>query len=262
MKPFAGKAFGATIALVTALSLGIMATLSGCSDVIGRSSNDTTAVFQTDDATFIPEPVEVSVPSDGSQITIIKSGWWAKDGYIHYGLVVENPSTTLVARDTEIMVKSYDEVGNLLSSDVALLSFVGPQSTIGFAGTAGEGHKPDSVTIEIGDVTSWQDGTNYVEPMLVASVSEEDKGYMRYEFTGGVTNQTGTYVSVAPICILLEDEEGNILAGYDGTTKKIKAGRTKDYRITINTAPEHAQIECWAQWSTLNDDVNTNLAED
>ena len=115
------------------------------------------------------------------------------------------------------------------------------------------------MTIEILGTTVWQDASGYVDPLFVTSVDEADKGYYRYEYTGGVTNNTGTYVSTAPICILLEDEDGNILAGYAGSTKRIKTDRTKDYQITINTAPEHAQVEVFAHWSTLNDNVNEQL---
>ncbi len=229
MKPFSAKAMKATKAAIALLFIAAVcaaSVLAGCEDNVGRSSNDTTAVFQTDDATFTPEPIEVSVANTDGTVTLVKSGWWAKDGYIHYGLVVENTSTTLIARDVEVIVTSYDEDGALLSTDTALISLVGPGCQIGFAGEAGEGYKPTTVDITLGEVTAWQDGTNYVEPLTVASVEEIDKGYMRYEFTGGITNNTGSYVSYAPICILLEDEDGNILAGYDGSTKRIKAGRT------------------------------------
>jgi hypothetical protein len=105
----------------------------------------------------------------------------------------------------------------------------------------------------------WQDAEGYVEPLLAASITEQDKGYYRYEFTGGVTNNTGSYVSTAPLSILLEDENGNIVAGYTGSTKRIKAGRTHDYQVTINTAPDHAKVEVFAQWSSINDEANASI---
>ncbi|MBQ6585461.1 MAG: hypothetical protein IJH83_01475 [Coriobacteriales bacterium] len=236
------------------------ALLRGCSQgTTGTSNNDKYEVFQNDDGKFVPQPLDVASSKTGSEVTITSSGWWAKDSYIHYGIKVLNPNGDLIARDVVIQISSYDEAGTLLSQDTDTISFIGPHVETGFAGTCGNGQKPASVTIEILGTTVWQDASGYVDPLFVTSVDEADKGYYRYEYTGGVTNNTGTYVSTAPICILLEDEDGNILAGYAGSTKRIKTDRTKDYQITINTAPEHAQVEVFAHWSTLNDNVNEQL---
>ena len=238
--------------------------LTSCSsENVSTSSNDKYSVFQKEDeSAFKPQGVETSSSEEGQAITIDASGWWAKDCYIHYGVKLTNPNTSLIARDVVLSISSYDERGNLLSNDEDIVSFIGPNSTIGFAGECGSGQKPEQVTIEVVKTSVWQDGQGYTEPLLVASVEEIDKGYYRYEYTGGVTNNTGSYVSSAPISILLEDEDGNILAGYSGSTKRIKEGRTKDYQITINTAPDHAKVEAFAQWSSANDEVNNELANE
>lgn len=251
-------AIAVAVCLICAAAL-----VPGCSKtIVGNSDTDKYAVFQDDAEHFIPQPLSAVSAKTGSPVVITASGWWAKDCYIHYGVKLFNPNTDLVARDTVIRITSYDEAGTLLSDDTATISFIGPEVTIGFAGECGNGQKPESVVIELVGTEVWQDGEDYVDPLFVASIEEHDKGYYRYEFTGGITNNTGCYVSTVPISILLEDEDGNIVAGYAGSTKRIKTDRTKDYQITINTAPDHAKVEVFAHWSTLNDDVNTSLEED
>ena len=239
-------------------------TATGCTQkIVGTSQNDKYAVFQNeDDQSFKPQDISVASTKTGSPITIEKSGWWAKDCYIHYGVKLTNSNSDLIARDVVLSITAYDESGNVLSEDEAVVSFIGPNTTTGFAGECGNGQKPDNVVIEVEKTSVWQDAENYTEPLLIASIEEEDKGYYRYEYTGGVTNNTSAYVATAPISILLEDEDGNILAGYTGSTKRIKSDRTKDYQITINTAPDHAQVEVFAQWSSENDNVNNNLEKD
>lgn len=237
--------------------------LYGCSEkTVGTSNNDKYAVFQEESATFSPKGIEEASEKSGSIVTIEKQGWWAKDCYIHYGVMLKNSNSDLIARDVVLSITAFDEAGNVLSEDTDTVSFIGPNSTIGFAGECGNGEKPTNVEICVENVTAWQDATGYTEPLLVASIEETDKGYYRYEFNGGVTNNTGSYVSTAPISVLLEDDQGNIVAGYAGSTKRIKAGRTKDYQITINTAPDHAKVEVFAQWSSANDAVNSELAEE
>lgn len=250
-------------ALACALALtGLTATACSEQKLVGTSNNDKYAVFQNEDSSsFKPKDVQAASEKSGEPVTISASGWWAKDCYIHYGVKLTNSNDDLIARDVTLSITAYDEAGNLLSQDQDTVSFIGPHSTIGFAGECGNGQKPDQVTIEVVGTSVWQDAEGYTEPLFIASVEETDKGYYRYEYTGGVTNNTGTYVSTAPISILLEDEEGNIVAGYTGSTKRIKAGRTKDYQITINTAPDHAQVEVFAQWSSANDQVNNELEE-
>lgn len=252
------------IAIAACAAMAAAMPLAGCQqNIIGNSDTDKYTVFQDDEAEhFTPSPLDVASAKTGQEVIITASGWWAKDSYIHYGVKVENPNGDLIARDVILEITSFDKNGVELSRDTATISFIGPKIVTGFAGECGSGQKPETVEFAILGTTVWQDAEGYVDPLFVASVSEQDKGYYRYEYTGGITNCTGTYVSTVPITILLEDEDGNILAGYAGSTKRIKTDRTKDYQITVNTAPDHAQVEVFAHWSTLNDTVNQTLDED
>lgn len=261
MKRIPLKTACATVAAAV-LSIALLS-LCGCAQkTIGTSNNDKYAVFEQEDSvSFVPQKTDITASETGEEVHIDSSCWWAKDCYIHYGIKITNPNDNLIARDVVIRITGYDEAGAVLSQDEDTISFIGPASTTGFAGECGNGQKPANVEIEVVGTTTWQEATGYTEPLLIASIEEADKGYYRYEYTGGVTNNTGTYVSYAPISILLEDEQGNILAGYAGSTKRIKTGRTKDYQVTINTAPDHAQVEVFAQWSDANDSVNEELDE-
>ena len=46
-------------------------------------------------------------------LIIEKSGWWAKDGYVHYGLMVQNPNDCAAANAT-VRATLFDGEGNEL----------------------------------------------------------------------------------------------------------------------------------------------------
>jgi hypothetical protein len=233
------------------LAVACASVLPGCSRM--GTTNDTTEIVYEDgsssESTAISasdaEPVDAP---DAEPVTIENSGWWAKDSYVHYGILVTNPNDDLVARDTTVRVTLYDENGQETFSDEAVIGEIGPGETVGFAGETGNGWTPAQVDIEIVEgTTTWTDGTDYVKPVTVDSVSEEDKLYFRYELTGTITNHTSDYVSTVTLYALLLDEDGNIVAGYPGSAYKIKSGQTKSYLQTIHSAPDHASVQLYAQ---------------
>ena len=47
--------------------------------------------------------------------------------------------------------------------------------------------------------------------------------------------------------MLLFDEAGDIVAGYTGSAYRIKAGQTKNFLITLHSAPDHASTKVFMQ---------------
>ena len=54
-----------------------------------------------------------SAAQTAQPLTIEKSGWWAKDGYVHYGLMVQNPNDCAAANAT-VRATLFDGEGNEL----------------------------------------------------------------------------------------------------------------------------------------------------
>ncbi|ACV21681.1 Uncharacterised protein [Slackia heliotrinireducens] len=240
----------ATPYVALAVAFILACTLAGCAtEITGTSFNDQTAVFEKGEPSFMPQPVSESSDAVGNDVTIDEQGWWAKDGFVHYGIVITNPNDDLIARNTVITITTYDKHGTKLTGETATVSFIGPGESIGYAGIAGEGLVPDRVDITVdGATTVWQDADGYTPIFTVDSYEEQDKLYFRYEITGKVGNHTGGYVSNVPLCVLLRDDEGNIVAGYTGAAYRIKDGRSKDFTVTMHSAPSHASVDIYPQW--------------
>lgn len=181
-------------------------------------------------------------------LVIAESGWWAKDGYVHYGLTVRNPNTSVAATGIMVRATLFDGSGTALGSYDSMLALVGAGETVGFAGEAGDGLVPARVEFAlIPESITWKDGETASMPFLIESYTEQDKLYFRYEITGSISNVTDAYESTANLYVLLRGDAGEILAGYTGAAYRIKAQRTKDFLITLHSAPDHASTEVYVQ---------------
>ena len=203
-------------------------------------------------ATAVSTPKETETSyvdaTDAQAPAIVASGWWAKDSFVHYGVKISNSNASYVAHNVQVRVSLFDEAGNLASETTDTVSEIGPGQTVGFTGTAGDGWAPASVEIAlVGEGVQWADAAGYADPFTIEHFFEQDKGEFRYELSGEITNNTEDYVSTVDMHALLIDEQGEIVAGYPAEAYKIKSGQTKSFLQTINSAPEHASVELYAQ---------------
>lgn len=186
--------------------------------------------------------------TNAQPITITESGWWAKDGYVHYGLMVQNPNEDAVARDTNVHVTCYNADGAITWEQDDTIALIGPGQTVGFAADAGDGWQPARVEFTLdGASTTWDSAEGFAEPFTIEDFEDQDKLYFRYEVIGDIRNNTDEYASTANLSIILRDDAGSIIAGYTGSAYRIKAQRTKDFLVTLQSAPPHARAEVYAQ---------------
>ena len=261
------KAFGIWIAsaLLIAASFLCSAVLAGCSSPSQATDEGTAGIPSTpySQGTDAPETTPSS-PSGASTfaaqlpdadaaaataaqpLSIEETGWWAKDGYVHYGITVHNPNS-IAAANAVVRVQLYDENDALQGTYENTIALVEAGQTVGFAGDAGDGLVPARVEFAIDDASvTWKDGAA-TSPFAIESFDEQDKLYFRYEITGSIANVTDAYESTANLSVLLRDDAGNIVAGYTGSAYRIKAQRAKSFLVTLHSAPEHATTEVYAQ---------------
>lgn len=230
---------------VAVLAAAMLASCSAASEA--PSSDDTGAGIVKDAPTYNSERAYVDAP-DAQPLTLDAQGWWAMDSYVDYGIKVTNPNTAYTACNTQVQVTLYDESDQVAGTYTQTINEVGPGQTIGFAGEVGDGWAPARVDVALVPAsTQWEDGASWTAPIAIDTCSEEDKLYFRYELSGDLTNHTDVYIANVGLSALLYDEDGNIVAGYPARAYKIKAGQTKSYLQTIDSAPSHARVELYAQ---------------
>lgn len=192
-------------------------------------------------------PTAVDAP-DARPLEITESGWWDKDSYVHYGIMVKNPNESYRALGARVKVTLYDADDGVIDEREDEIALVEAGQTIGFAQTLGDGCAPTRVEISlVEDSVEWAAAEGAVPPLIVEEFSEEDKLYFRYEISGMLTNAMDAYASTVDLSVILRDENGSIVAGYPGEAYHIKAGQTKSFMVTLHTAPDHASVEVYAQ---------------
>lgn len=238
---------GKTAAAFAAMAVAA-AMLCGCSTAAeSPQSSDAGAGIVKEAPTYNSERTFVDAP-DASPVTLDAQGWWAMDGYVDYGIKVTNPNDAYTACNTQVQVTLYDENDQVAGTYTQTINEVGPNQTIGFAGEVGDGWAPSRVEAAlVPESTQWEDGSSWTAPVTIDTCSEENKLYFRYELSGELTNHTDGYVANVGLSALLYDENGAIVAGYPARAYKIKAGQTKSYLQTIDSAPDHVRVELYAQ---------------
>lgn len=198
-------------------------------------------------SSFAANLPDMQIAASIQPLSIQESGWWAKDGYVHYGITVHNPNDAAAA-NAVLRVTLYDAQDAEIGTYERTIALVCAGETIGFAGEAGNGLAPSRVEFNInGASTTWKDGETASNPFTIENFAEQDKLYFRYEITGNITNASNAYESTANLSVLLRDGSGAIVAGYTGSAYRIKAQRTKDFLVTLHSAPDHATAEVYAQ---------------
>ena len=147
--------------------------------------------------------------------------------------MVQNPNDCAAANAT-VRATLFDGEGNELGSYDGTLALVGAGETVGFTGEAGDGLAPARVEFTIDpDSVTWKDGVAATAPYIVKSFDEQDKLYFRYEIDGTIANVTDSYGSGANL--------------HTGSAYRIKAGQTKNFLITLHSAPDHASTKVFMQ---------------
>lgn len=83
-------------------------------------------------------------------LIIEETGWWAKDGYVHYGITVRNPNS-VAAANAVVQVTLFDEQGTVQGTWESAIGLAKAEQTVGFAGEAGDGLVPDRVEFAMDD---------------------------------------------------------------------------------------------------------------
>ncbi len=211
---------------------------------------------------YTPEPAASAIGQGADQTSdsyveasgvtdpfIQKTGWWAKDSYVHYGIMIHNPNQDFDAYNVQVEITSFDENGAEMFSSIDIIHKIPAGEAIGFAGTSGNGWLPTSVTIRVIPASAQYKPAACQDDFDITEYSEQNKLYFRYEVTGYITNEMPDYVGTVDMSVLLLDQNQNIVAGYTGQAYKIKPGQNKSFLITLHSAPDHASVQVYPQYA-------------
>lgn len=191
--------------------------------------------------------------SDSDKILRIgESGWYARDGYVHYAVELRDTSADKGVSAPTISIVGKDKEGKILFTDDSGVFQIDAGQSIWIGGEAGNGGKNPS-TVEFKPVESSEyHYTSEGEWAFSIGSLNTSKSEETTNFTGEIrlTSRTAeTMYQQARLALMLRDKNGKIVYGNMEFVPLPAEGETQAFSITEmnDEIPKYATFEVYAQ---------------
>lgn len=191
--------------------------------------------------------------SDSDKILRIgESGWYARDGYVHYAVELCDTSADKGVSAPTISIVGKDKEGKILFTDDSGVFQIDAGQSIWIGGEAGNGGKNPS-TVEFKPVESSEyHYTSEGEWAFSIGSLNTSKSEETTNFTGEIrlTSRTAeTMYQQARLALMLRDKNGKIVYGNMEFVPLPAEGETQAFSITEmnDEIPKYATFEVYAQ---------------
>ena len=191
--------------------------------------------------------------SDSDKILRIgESGWYARDGYVHYAVELRDTSADKGVSAPTISIVGKDKEGKILFTDDSGVFQIDAGQSIWIGGEAGNGGKNPS-TVEFKPVESSEyHYTSEGEWAFSIGSLNTSKSEETTNFTGEIrlTSRTAeTMYQQARLALILRDKNGKIVYGNMEFVPLPAEGETQAFSITEmnDEIPKYATFEVYAQ---------------
>lgn len=191
--------------------------------------------------------------SDSDKILQIgESGWYARDGYVHYAFELRDTSADKGVSAPTISIVGKDKEGKILFTDDSGVFQIDAGQSIWVGGEAGNGGKNPS-TVEFKPVESSEyHYTSEGEWAFSVGSLNTSKSEETTNFTGEIrlTSRTAeTMYQQAKLALVLRDKNGKIVYGDMEFIPLPGEGETQAFSITEmnDEIPKYATFEVYAQ---------------
>lgn len=229
-------------------------------DDAGQTSYDAGTDLESDSSdgagdSSVVEPGDAA-DADGA-VRIVESGWSVDDnGYVSYGLVIENTSDELAVEFPTYTITGRDEDGTVLFADEQTLFNINPGQTIYWADFAGNGRAPATVEFDVRPPESYN--VHRVEPIpdpfVVVNASSGTDPYggvvISGEFAfaeGADSSQLDSLSSQVAVSVVLRDESGKIVGGTTDFFDIPREGESIPFSVTLYNCGDPASFDVYAQ---------------
>lgn len=183
---------------------------------------------------------------EGGELILLESGWSATDGYVHYGLVFENTSDSLVVASPTVVITAHDEKRKVLFTDSQTLEILVPPGIGYYGAAAGNGTIPDTVDFSLtADEGSWRDADGSATPLLsIGSTEEIDGVYGTTSFVGDLlANAEWGDGCGAVVSVVLRNGNNEIVYGANVLVDSLAANQASVFEINVVDAPSYSAYE-------------------
>lgn len=194
------------------------------------------------------EPAKDSQKQDAQaandEVVLVDSGWSATNGYIMYGVVLENKSDKTAEFPT-VQITAKDASGAIISSDDAVLCDIQPGQKVAFGSQAGNGEAPASVEFSLIKADFTKNPMNEPCSYQLDGVSDRKDSYGGVDWVGQITNTSENDADMVNVSVILY-KDGAIVGGYSGYVDALSAGMTQSFDVMGYDVPEYDAYETYA----------------
>lgn len=234
-----------------ALAIGVIVLLG----VIGCSSENSGDRKEpesrpTEPTSTQPAAEETKTSIEPLDLQVIESGYAVdENGYVHYGIGIENPNTDYEVNSFMVTITGRDESGKIVFSDEQGMQFLLAGGKCYFGAQAGNGTAPSTVefSVKVSHDFYWVENDKKSFEIYTIFNPNEVVGDWLASYTGELTaNAEWSDIGSAWISVIFRDESGQIVGGANSFTDISKEGETVPFEISVYTVPSHASYEIHA----------------
>lgn len=235
-----------TISILTGAVLAVA--LAGCSGGTADSGQEAAQAPQPESTA---PAVAESSSNDPLPLELMESGYTvSEDGYVSYGVGIENPNTNFEAEFPVIQITGKDADGKIVFSDDQTLMFMLPGAEYYFGGQAGNGTKPETVEFSVStSKDNWI--PNDKQSMAIYDISNANEVVGEFgdvSYTGELTVlEEWDDVTSACVNVILRSEAGEIVYGDYTFVELPSSGESAPFELHVYDVPDHASYEIYAQ---------------
>lgn len=195
-----------------------------------------------------PEPVKLE------PLMVIESGYTVvqsqyRGRVVQFGLVLANPNPVFAAESPKVKITLLDRNRQVISTYNQSLRRISPGETVILSGQANANDEaPQKVTFEpsVGD-TNWKSAgeANY-QPFGIDKLAAKENS-TGITFTGELFNPNSEDFKQLSVSVILRDDHGKIIAGYNGYVNDVPANDTLPFEVvSIDKIPDYSKLEAYA----------------
>lgn len=184
-------------------------------------------------------------------LELVESGWSISSGYVIYAVGIRNVSTEHAYWFPTLNITGLSSDGQVVFANTQVFSFINSDTTLYFAGQAGNGVAPDTVEFELQPPQDYDIEQPYdnLATCSIVSLNEPDPASLFPSFTGEVTVSDGQIPDLADsvmVSVVLRDDAGAIVGGYMTFIDNARQGTVQAFEVLASSIPDYATCEAHA----------------
>lgn len=195
------------------------------------------------------------------ELSLLRTDFIQNDLEVGYGFLLENPSQTHAAEDSEYRMTAFDSAGKVILVDEGYVDRVIPGQTFGFGSTffVEEWEEVDSIDLQV-KTGAFRQSEFYPE-LEIAKVKIQGDEYSRI-VSGEIMNRNDQDIEDIQVSAIVFDADDQIVGGGTNWLDFIPAGDSSAVEIWVTSVGEPVSAQLFASIDELLENEKISVTSD